>query len=349
MVQKTGSLDYDGETFSFVLMEDQMMQMRAAMENMQTQLVQAEAALVEARATATPTPKTAILVDTRSIGKAPNFSGDHKDWHDWSYQFTAYMGSANARAITALKAARETAIANEDLHNMGEEYVEMSTQLYFGLAMLCKGAALTTVKNVTGNNGLDAWRAMCALYDPGSRGRQRVRSSLRSQSKSRRPLSAWEYDIREYETKFNKQLDDDVKIGVILAMSSIAVENHCHLNAPDLKTYGAVRLVVMEYCLAQVDIGMEMTDPVDLSAMWKGKGKGDKGGKHNKGGKHGKGGKNGKDGKNSKGKAKDGKGRNPGGKNKSYRGNAKGEPYDGYCTYCKKHGHKQEDCWATAR
>ena len=28
MVQKTGSLDYDGETFSFVLMEDQMMQMR---------------------------------------------------------------------------------------------------------------------------------------------------------------------------------------------------------------------------------------------------------------------------------------------------------------------------------
>jgi hypothetical protein len=49
------------------------------------------------------------------------------------------MGSANARAITALKAAatRETAITNEDLHFMGEEYVEMSTQLYFGLAMLC--------------------------------------------------------------------------------------------------------------------------------------------------------------------------------------------------------------------
>ncbi len=62
------------------------------------------------------------------------------------------MGPANARSINALKAAatRETAITNEDLHLRGEEYVEMSTQLYFGLAMLCKGGALTTVKHVTG-------------------------------------------------------------------------------------------------------------------------------------------------------------------------------------------------------
>ena len=180
------------------------------------------------------------------------------------------MGSANARAITALKAAatRETAITNEDLHIMGEEYVEMSTQLYFGLAMLCKGAALTTVKNVTGNNGLDAWRALCALYDPGSRGRQRVRMQQLLQPKKPEQVAQtveaverWECNIRGYETKFSKQLDDDVKIGVILAMSPIAVQSHCHLSAPDLKTYGAVRLVVMEHCRAHVDIGMKKARP----------------------------------------------------------------------------------------
>ena len=93
----------------------------------------------------------------------------------------------------------------------------------------------------------------------------------------------------------------------------------------------------MEYCRAQVDIGMEMTDPMDLSAMWKGKGKGDKGGKYDKGGK------------NSKGKAKDGKGKNSDGKGKSFGGKAKRDPYDGYCSYCKKYGHKQQDCWAKAR
>ena len=189
-----------------------MFQMRSAMENMQSRLVMTENALVEAKAAIAPPPKTTSLVDTRSIGKAPSFSGEHKEWHDWSFQFTAYMGSANARAIDALKAAatREQIITNEDLHIMGDEYVEMSTQLYFGLAMLCKGAALTTIKNVTGNNGLDAWRALCALYDPGSRGRQRVR--MQQLLQPRKPeqvaqtveaVERWEYDIREYETKFN--------------------------------------------------------------------------------------------------------------------------------------------------
>ncbi len=120
MVQKTGSLDYDGETFSFILMEDQMMQTRAAMGNMQTRLVQAETALVEARATATPTPKMASLVDTWSIDKALSSSGDHKEWRYWTFQLPSYTGSANARAIEALKSAAtcERAITNEDLHLM---------------------------------------------------------------------------------------------------------------------------------------------------------------------------------------------------------------------------------------
>ena len=41
------------------------------------------------------------------------------------------MGSANARAIEALKSAAscEKAITNEDLHLMGDEYIEMSTWL----------------------------------------------------------------------------------------------------------------------------------------------------------------------------------------------------------------------------
>ena len=105
----------------------------------------------------------------------------------------------------------------------------------------------------------------------------------------------------------------------------------------------------MEYCRAQVDIGMEMTDPMDLSAMWKRKGKGDKGGKYDKGGRYGKGGKNGGDGKNNKGKARGGRARTPRANVQATWGKAKREPYDGYCTGCKKHGHKQQDCWAKAQ
>ena len=93
-----------------------MFQMRSAMENMQSRLVMIENALVEAKAAIAPTPNTTRLVDTRSIGKAPSFSGEHKEWHDWSFQFSAYLGSASARAIDALKAAatREQIIRSED-------------------------------------------------------------------------------------------------------------------------------------------------------------------------------------------------------------------------------------------
>jgi hypothetical protein len=81
-----------------------------------------------------------------------------------------------------------------------------------------------------------------------------------------------------------------------------------------MKTYGAARMVAMENCPAQVDIGIEMADPMDVSAMWKGKGEGDTGGKNGKHGKADKGGKN------SKGKAKDGEGKSPDGKGKGHDG-----------------------------
>ena len=64
MVQKTGSLDYDGETFSFVLVEDQMrhyMPMRNAMD-MQKQIIDIELALVRARKAA-KTDREKLVLD----------------------------------------------------------------------------------------------------------------------------------------------------------------------------------------------------------------------------------------------------------------------------------------------
>ena len=48
-------------------------------------------------------PKAVPLVDIRTIGKAPTFIGENKDWPEWSFQFTAYMGSANPKSVEALR------------------------------------------------------------------------------------------------------------------------------------------------------------------------------------------------------------------------------------------------------
>ena len=73
-------------------------QMAADMEALMVRLVRTEQALMDTRQQVAAVAKvTAPLVDARTIGKAPTFTGEHKDWSEWSFQFTAYMGSANPR------------------------------------------------------------------------------------------------------------------------------------------------------------------------------------------------------------------------------------------------------------
>ena len=67
-------------------------------------LVQTERALMDTRQQVAAVPKvTAPLVGTRTIGKAPTFTGEHKDRLEWSFQFTAYIGPANPKSIEALR------------------------------------------------------------------------------------------------------------------------------------------------------------------------------------------------------------------------------------------------------
>ena len=65
-----------------------------------------------------------LLADTRTIGKAPTFSGEHKDWPEWSLQFIAYMGSANPYRSKM----EENQIAAEALRTLG--FQEHNSQLH---------------------------------------------------------------------------------------------------------------------------------------------------------------------------------------------------------------------------
>ena len=129
---------------------------------------------------------------------------------------------------------------------------------------------MVTVKNTEVNNGLEAWRGLNATYDSNNKGRQRVRlQPKRAESilQTTEAVERWECDVREYEQRFGKTLDEDVKIGVILALAPLQVQNHCHLNSHILRSYAQVRTMLFDYCRAQAD-----TDavPMDLSMLGKG-------------------------------------------------------------------------------
>ena len=92
-----------------------------------------------------------------------------------------------------------------------------------------------------------------------------------------------ECDVREYGQRIGTTLDENVKIGVILALAPLQVQNHCHLNSHILRSYAQARTILFEYCRAQADTAAGDAVPMDLSMLGKGgkgkKGKGEKKGK----------------------------------------------------------------------
>ena len=144
-------------------------QMRADMEALMKRLVQTERALLDTRKQIAAVPKSAPLVVTRTIGKAPMFTREHKNWPEWSFQLIAYMGSSNPKSIEAMRWA-----AMEDDKITAASFNEHNAQLYLALALLCKGNASVTKKNTEVNNG-EAWRGLNAMYDNNNKSRQRVR------------------------------------------------------------------------------------------------------------------------------------------------------------------------------
>ena len=246
----------------------------------------------------------------KTIGKALIFTRDHKDWPEWSFQFTAYTRSANPKSIEALR----WAAVEEDKRTVAavvkRSFDDHNPQLYLALALLCKGSALVTVKNTKVNNGLQAWRGLNATYDSNNKGRQTSADAVlvtwpkRSESilQTTEAVERWECDVREYEKRFGKTLNEDVKMGVILALAPPQVRNHCHLNSHILEWSAQVRTMLLDSCRAQADTAAGDVVPMDLSMLGKGKGKG--------------------------------------------KANAKATEYfAGYWLLCNAWGHMKEDCW----
>ena len=73
-------------------------------------------------------------------------------------------------------------------------------------------------------------------------------------------VELWERDV-------SKNLDEDVKIGVILALAPPHVQNRCHLNSYILKRYAQVWTMQFDYCRAQADTVAGDAVPLDLSVL----------------------------------------------------------------------------------
>ena len=82
------------------------------------------------------------------------------------------------------------------------------------------------------------------LGDSKNKGRQRVRMQYLLQPKRSDAVAQttetaehWECDVGEDDLRFGKALDEDVKIGVTLALAPPSAQNNCHVHSHILKSY----------------------------------------------------------------------------------------------------------------
>ena len=67
-------------------------------------------------------------------------------------------------------------------------------------------------------------------------------------------VERWECDLREYVQRSGKTLDEDVKIGVILAVAPPQVQNYCHMTS-HFFVKNSSGTTLQEYCRAQSGYG----------------------------------------------------------------------------------------------
>ena len=123
------------------------------------------------------TQATGVGVDTRLLGKPSDFSGAQDAWRDWSTVNKGYAGAAIPRLQKLMDKAAKATEPAPHATILDDDDRAASTQLYWMMLMICKGAALNIVFLAGDREGLEAWRQLTEKYEP------KIRPSCPSHSK----------------------------------------------------------------------------------------------------------------------------------------------------------------------
>ncbi len=93
--------------------------------------------------------------EAKTFGRPKQFDGTEAQWRDWSFAFMAYCTVLDAELGRLMKAVhdREELV---DPNTLRQEHVGFSHNLYYMLAMVLTGSALTEIRHIPQQNGFEA-------------------------------------------------------------------------------------------------------------------------------------------------------------------------------------------------
>ena len=172
----------------------------------------------------------APLLDTRTLGKPPNFSGKPEDWTMWSFKFETWASLLPMVRDKSVDQILDWSVSRDEddlmLTGMDERLLQPSRTVYFMLAQLLEGRALAILRRTPRGEGLRAWKRMKAEYEggDGSRAVVLLMGLLQPQwDKAVGPrsfmeaLEEWETEIGLYEKQTGDNIPGQVRLAVALS------------------------------------------------------------------------------------------------------------------------------------
>jgi hypothetical protein len=261
------------------------------------------------------------FVDTKLLGKPDKFDGKDTSWKDWRFVTRAYFLAAMPGIDLLLDLAEGT---DQEIENvfLDQRTASISKQLYYVLVMLTKDRALDKVQSVGTGEGAKAWREMHLQWEP--RTKTRLTGMLvqiltkKFGGDIQNGIESWERLIREFESQSEYKLPDFILCGIVLAgIEDHVMKEHIAMNSNRLDSFIKMKSEIVD--IARTKAAVSRPSPMEIDAIYKGKGKS-------------------KGGKGDKAKGKGGKGKEKGKENSV--------PHDPniVCYYCSGKGHRKIDC-----
>eukprot|EP00971_Amphidinium_carterae_P183910 3650918-Amphidinium_carterae.1 len=153
----------------------------------------------------------------------------------------------------------QAGVLTGNMHPIGvltQDLADFSRSLYFLLAQLLAGKALTILRAVPDQHGFAAWRTLKQHYEPSIATRtvgllQHILNPTMRQSSLaewEEDLLTWEADVRRYERETSKQLDVDIQVAVAMSRLPSSMAGHIQARAKDFhQDYPALRGAVTSF------------------------------------------------------------------------------------------------------
>ena len=235
--------------------------------------------------------KMTTPLELRSAGRPTTFSGKDEDWNDWSFVMRAYLsviGDDVASLLERVETVKEqVTVAQLEANRPG--CTNAVRQVYFQLAMTCRGPALAVVKGVERNNGIEVWRKLFERYEPDLGPRlQTMMARILSPgtfpeetSGFEAALTTWEALVEKWELASATELSETVKVTVIMQRAPERIRGFLQLQG--ITEYRRLRAILVNYFLTQATYadpmagvtGADSHTPMQVDALKaKGPGKG---------------------------------------------------------------------------